>query len=254
MNNLLLIVAAFLLLQGCALTSTEQEPQGATNAAVVNTRGVSKDEQVYYYMARTPVEEGSSTSDGNLELNSNVANNSRYHSFSGERSVILSEVVSKMAEQLIANLPLKSRKQSIALTSIVDLKDHQITNWLGQTISEQFIHELHVRDIKIVDFKLTGNIQLTPEGEFALTRDWKKLNKNIDVRRILTGTMSNNDEGIMLNVRIVNIDTSIVESTSSAFIPGNMFIGGDYDYQDKRYISRNSKTTGDNIKLVHLVK
>lgn len=254
MNNLLLIVAASIFLQGCALTSKEQTPQ-QTNAAVVNTRGVSQDEQVYYYMARSPAQEDlSSTSDGKVEVNSNVAHNTGYHSFSGERSVILSEVVSEMAEQLLSNLPVNSRKQSIALTSIVDLKDHQITNWLGQTISEQFIHELHVRNIKVVDFKLTGNIQLTPQGEFALTRDWQKLNKQIDVQRILTGTMSNNDEGIMLNVRIVNIDTSIVESTSSAFIPGNMFIGGDYDYQDKRYISRNAKTLGDKVKLVQLVK
>ena len=132
-----------------------------------------------------------------------------------------------MADQLLYNFPRQYYNETIALTSMVDLNDLKTTSWLGQTISEQFIHELHIRKLNIIDFKLTGNIQLTKQGEFALTRDWKKLNKNVDVQRILTGTMSRNEEGLIVNVRIVNANSNIVESTSSAFIPHNIFVGGD---------------------------
>ncbi|WP_354623905.1 FlgO family outer membrane protein [Psychromonas sp. MME2] len=234
MNNLLVLAGAALLLQGCASTAPEQTSaaRNIETTAVVNTRSVSKDDHLYYYIARS-----SANSDAALgEVNASIVNNnsnSDITSFVGERSFVLSEVVSDMAEQLIINLPSTSRHQAIALTSIVDLHNHQTTNWLGQTISEQFIHELHIRHIPIVDFKITGNIQLTPEGEFALTRDWKRLNKDIDVNRILTGTMSRNEEGVMLNIRIVNANNNLVESTSSAFLPNNMFVGGNYDYQEK---------------------
>ena len=75
-----------------------------------------------------------------------------------------------MADQLLYNYESQFHNEAIALTSLVDLNNHQSTNWLGQTISEQFIHELHIRKLRVVDYKLTGNIQVTKEGEFAMTR------------------------------------------------------------------------------------
>ncbi|WP_413701494.1 FlgO family outer membrane protein [Psychromonas sp. KJ10-10] len=166
----------------------------------------------------------------------------------------MSEVVSKMAEQLLYNYPKKYHSETIALTSIVDLNDHSVTNWLGQTVSEQFIHELHIRQLPVIDFKLTGNIQLTNAGEFALTRDWTKLNKNVNVSRILTGTMSRNEEGMIFNMRIVNANSNLVESTSSAFIPHNLFVGGQYDYQNKKYYERDSRLVQQNKAQVRIVR
>lgn len=176
------------------------------------------------------------------------------YSFNGEKSLILSEMVSKMADQLLLNFPLRYRGDAIALTSLVDLNDHKKTNWIGQTVSELFIHELSIRQLKIVDYKLTGDIQITSGGEFALTRDWKRLNKNINVHHIFTGTMSRNEEGLMLNVRIVNTDTSLVESTSSAFLPYAMFVGGEYDYRTNQYYNRDSRKIQKGRDQVHLVK
>jgi len=217
------------------------------------------DEYLYYYIAHSFSQadiEGEATGENrNKPGVQSEANGYGYqYTFNGEKSLMLSEVVSKMSDQLLYNFPKRYRSETIALTSIVDLNDHSLTNWLGQTISEQFFHELHIRKLRIIDYKLTGDIQLTADGEFALTRDWKKLNKNLDVQRILAGTMSRNEEGMIINVRIVNTESNIVEATSSAFIPNTIFIGGHYDYQSKKYYARDSNGTKGSKGQVRLVK
>lgn len=266
MKKTLLFAIFIFVLQACsALSVIELAEEDTQNISVEETAVIASlersnsEEYLYYYVAHSfsNADIQSERSDKNRETSGVQTESNGYghlYSFNGEKSLILSEIVSKMADQLLYNFPVKYHNESIALTSIVDLKNHKETNWLGQTISEQFIHELHIRKLRIIDFKLTGNIQLTQTGEFALTRDWKKLNKNIDVQRILTGTMSRNEEGIIINVRIVNVNSNLVESTSSAFIPHSLFVGGEYDYQSKKYFSRDSRLTRQGKAQVRLVK
>ncbi|MDA7746101.1 FlgO family outer membrane protein [Psychromonas sp.] len=262
MKLLFAILSFTLLLQGCSTTPAPPVEM----AKVVDVKKAEQkkqeeklaresDDYLYYYVAHSFSRSDitNAVNDQNKEQSGVQTESNGYghqYSFNGEKSLILSEVVSKMADQLLYNYGRQYHDESIALTSLVDLNNHQVTNWLGQTISEQFIHELHIRKLRVVDFKQTGNIQVTENGEFAMTRDWKKLNKNVDVTRILTGTMSRNEEGVILNIRIVNANNGIVESTSSAFIPHNMFVGGHYDYYPKQYISRNSNDNGNSVRLV----
>lgn len=263
MKILLLLVVAIFTLQACSSTPNEEmveeDKSLEANKSEAPVARSNSDEYLYYYVAHSfsSDKKQSDQFDQNREESGVQTESNGYghlYSFNGEKSLILSEVVSKMADQLLYGFPQKYHNESIALTSIVDLRNHAETNWLGQTISEQFIHELHIRQLRIIDFKLTGNIQLTQGGEFALTRDWQKLNTNIDVQRILTGTMSRNEEGMIINVRIVNVESNLVESTSSSFIPHSMFVGGEYNYQNKRYLSRDSSLTNQGKAQVRLVQ
>ena len=251
MKKLLLLVAALFILQGCKIILPKKEVK---KEVVVD----SKSDYLYYYIAhsysRAVRGEKGDIKDAISGIQTESSTYGHLYTYNGEKSVILTEIVSKMADQLLYNFPRKNYNETIALTSMVDLNDLKETNWLGQTISEQFIHELHIRKLPVIDFKLTGNIQVTNEGEFALTRDWKKLNKNVNVQRILTGTMSRNEEGIIINVRIVNASSNIVESTSSAFIPHNIFMSGQYDYRNKKYYSRDSALINQGKSQVQLVR
>ena len=244
-------MAALFILQGCKIILPKKEVKQET---VVDPDS----DYLYYYIAhsysRAVRGEKGIVKDAVSGIQTESSTYGHLYTYNGEKSVILTEIVSKMADQLLYNFPRKHYNETIALTSMVDLNDLKETNWLGQTISEQFIHELHIRKLPVIDFKLTGNIQVTNEGEFALTRDWKKLNKNVNVQRILTGTMSRNEEGIMINVRIVNANSNIVESTSSAFIPHNIFMGGQYDYRNKKYYSRDSALSNQGKSQVQLVR
>lgn len=258
MKKLLIVGAAIFLLQACSMVpnSGQASISAQEKVKLAEEKRKNSDDYLYYYVAHS-FSRADSETEGNLDGSVVQLGSNGYghlYSFNGEKSLILSEVVSKMADQLLYNFPKKYHNEIIALTSLVDLNDHKVTNWLGQTISEQFIHELHIRQLRVIDFKLTGNIQLTKEGEFSLTRDWKKLNKNVDVQHILTGTMSRNEEGMIINVRIVNADSKLVVSTSSAFVPYSMFMGGQYDYRSKKYYARDSRLSAQNKAQVRLVK
>jgi TolB-like protein len=262
MKKLMLISAALFALQGCAMTSDtgntgdNAEKEKNMTQRELSSKEQSSDDYLYYYVAHSFSQANVKQDELKVKTGMQTASSGygQLYSFNGEKSLMLSEVVSKMADQLLYNFPKKYHNETIALTSIVDLNDHTVTNWLGQTVSEQFIHELHIRQLRVIDFKLTGNIQLVEAGEFALTRDWQKLNKNLDVQRILTGTMSRNEEGMIFNIRIVNANTNLVESTSSAFVPHSMFVGGEYDYQNKKYYARDSRLISSNKPQVRLVK
>ena len=252
MTKLFIISTLIMVLQGCASYHSPWHQESAAISAI--ERATSNDNYLYYYVAHS-----FSGGDLNNEDRSQAdvkTDSSRYghlYTFSGKKSLILSEVVSKMAEQLLYNYESPFDRESIALTSLVDLNDHNNTSWLGQTISEQFFHELHIRKLQVIDYKLMGNIQVTENGEFGMTRNWKKLQKDVDVSKILTGTLSRNEEGVIVNVRIVNATSHVVESTSSAFLPHRIFVGGRYDYTPKRYITRNSERDSQRA-LVRLVE
>lgn len=249
MKTLLMVSTVLFMLLGCS-----SKPTPAEAASAKREKAAEGQSYLYYYIANSfsdgLVDKPGSDQD---DVDTDSSGYGHLYNFNGKKSLILSEVVSKMADQLLFGYPVESYTDPIALTSLVDLNNHKQTNWLGQTISEQFMHELHIRRLRVIDYKMTGNIQVTENGEFAITRDWKKLKGNIDVSRILTGTMSRNEEGIIINVRIVTTNANIVIATSSAFIPNHVFVGGVYDYS-RKYISRDNSDRRATRALVRLVE
>ncbi len=137
----------------------------------------------------------------------------------------LNYIVSSMADELFKTR-LPGEAFPVAVASFVNLETLDKTNWLGLQISENFIHELHRRGELVMDFKLTGVIQVTKSGDFVMSRDWKKLAKSMPISRVLTGTMSHNDQGIVVNARLINLRTRLVEATSQGFIGREMVRGG----------------------------
>lgn len=139
----------------------------------------------------------------------------------------LNRLVSDLADRLFTNKLAGSKTLSpIAVTSFVNLNTLENTNWLGQQIAEDLVHELHRRGEVVFDYKLTGSIKVTPEGDFVFSRDWTELSKRVPVSRILTGTMSRNEKGIVINARIVSLKTRMVEATAQGFVPASMVKGG----------------------------
>ncbi|MDN3682088.1 FlgO family outer membrane protein [Vibrio tapetis subsp. quintayensis] len=127
--------------------------------------------------------------------------------------------VESLAEELILSNTSVSARTPIAVTSFVDLQNMDTTNWLGNSVSEGFIHQFQRRGFKVVDFKTTGSIRVTHEGDFAFSRDWKELAEEQDVKYVLTGTMLRQDGGVLINARVVGMQTRIVVATAQGFLP-----------------------------------
>ena len=143
-----------------------------------------------------------------------------------ENGLALNRLVSDMTDRLFATkIPGNTILSPIAVTSMVNLSSLESTSPIGQQISEDFVHELHRRGEVVLDYKITGSIKVTPEGDFTMSRDWTELSKRIPAGRVLTGTMSRNELGMVLNMRIINMRTRMVEATSQGFVPNEMLKG-----------------------------
>lgn len=95
--------------------------------------------------------------------------------------------IESMTEDLMVSNVAVSARTPIAITSFVDLQNMDATNWLGNSVSEGFIHQFQRRGFKVVDFKTTGSIQVTQQGDFALSRDWQDLAQEQQIQYVLTG-------------------------------------------------------------------
>lgn len=136
--------------------------------------------------------------------------------------------IESMTEDLVISNTSISARTPIAVTSFVDLQHLDATNWLGNSVSEGFIHQFQRRGFKVVDFKTTGNIQVTQQGDFALSRDWKDLAHEQDIQFVLTGTMLRQEGGVLVNARVVGMQSRIVVATAQGFLPADR-IGRDLD-------------------------
>lgn len=139
----------------------------------------------------------------------------------------LSSTVSQLADRLFqTKLAGDTGMKPIAVASFVNLSSLESSNWLGQQLAEDFIHELHRRGELVLDYKITGSIKVTPEGDFVFSRDWMELAKRVPLSRVLTGTMAPNGSGIVINARIVNLKTHMVEATAQGIVPRSQLSGG----------------------------
>ncbi len=136
--------------------------------------------------------------------------------------------VESMTDDLVISNTSVSARTPIAVTSFVDLQNMDATNWLGNSVSEGFIHQFQRRGFKVVDFKTTGSIQVTQQGDFAFSRDWKDLAQEQEIQYILTGTMLRQEGGVLVNARVVGMQSRVVVATAQGFLPADR-IGRDLD-------------------------
>ncbi len=136
--------------------------------------------------------------------------------------------VEGLTDDLVVTNTSISAKTPIAVTSFVDLQNLDSTSWLGNSVSEAFIYQLQHRGFKVVDFKTTGNIRVTQQGDFALSRDWKDLAQEQKVSYVLTGTMLRQEGGVLVNARVVAMRSRIVVASAQGFLPADR-IGRDLD-------------------------
>ena len=164
----------------------------------------------------------------------------------------LNWLVARMTDQLMERKSLTTLTEPIAVASFVDLDTLKDTNWMGQQIEESFIYELNRRGEVVVDFKTTGNIQVTPQGDFVMSRNYKDLSSRLPISRILTGTFSRNQQGILVNARIIDLRTKMVETTAQSLIP-KQYLSGASNSFGRASVNRGYLMRGGQSPSGHLV-
>ncbi len=168
----------------------------------------------------------------------------------------INDVVKGLAYQMLETSSFVNPKTPIAVTSFVDLKDLESTNWLGNQLSENFIHELQRHGLIIVDFKTTGHIRVTKDGDYVFTRDWKELPERQIIDYVVTGTMNKQEGGIMVNARMIGMQSRVVVASAQTFIP-NWVIGDEINHMENvrmkdGMLIRDSNMLSDEARAVEI--
>jgi len=128
-----------------------------------------------------------------------------------------------MADQIERNVDRKSLENTFIITSFTNLNKLSETTAFGRLVAENLIHELQVRKWKIFEVRLTKDVIINETGEFSLSRDIKKIKDMYKVGGIVTGTYSVANDHVIVNSRVIDINTGLVASSAQSHMPANWF-------------------------------
>ncbi|NDW23121.1 MULTISPECIES: FlgO family outer membrane protein [Alteromonas] len=132
----------------------------------------------------------------------------------------IGDYVKNMTQDLIANMEYVNTKTAIGVTHFALLDtDLQQTDLLGRQMAESFVHELHKFRVPVIDFKATEYIRITDAGDFVLSRDYLELSSSLPIEYVLTGTMTKHQGGVLVNARILGMESRAVVASAQMLVP-----------------------------------
>ncbi len=135
----------------------------------------------------------------------------------------INHYVRGLMQDLVANLQYVNSTTPVAVVSFVMLNsDYNNSNLLGIQIAESLIHEVHKFGIPVIDFKTTGYIRVTAQGDFAFSKDYEDFSGDMPARYIVGGTMLKHTDGYLINARIVGVKSQAVVASAQSFIPNSV--------------------------------
>lgn len=125
----------------------------------------------------------------------------------------------QVAEQLQKGLPTSIKSKNLMIANFVALGNLNDTSPFGQLASANLIHEMRIRHWSVMDPLFTRDMYIGSNGEFALSRDAKKLPGALPSLEIIAGTYQMTSDAVVLNVRLIDAHTSGVISTAQVYFP-----------------------------------
>ncbi len=131
--------------------------------------------------------------------------------------------VKTLTNELMSNLKDVNSNTPVAVVSFVMLdSDYNQSSLLGNQIAESLIHEVHKHGIPVIDFKTTGYIRVTEQGDFAFSKDYEDFGTKLPANFVVGGTLLKHTDGYLVNARIIDFSSKSVMATAQNFIPNNV--------------------------------
>lgn len=125
-----------------------------------------------------------------------------------------------VAEQLMQSGDDLKASHRIAVTSPVWLQgDFNESPLVGRQLQEEISAELHRLSLRIIEYKLSDGIRVTPQGDFALSKNYLELRELQNADYVLAATILEKRGGLILNARLIDFQTQVVQATAQVTIP-----------------------------------
>lgn len=94
---------------------------------------------------------------------------------------------------------------------------------LGHQLAESLLSEAAQRGFVITDYKVANSILMSASADRVLTRDIEQLSQLQDIDFYITGTITEREDGAVVNARIINAQHKDVVAAATSFFPANLF-------------------------------
>jgi TolB-like protein len=159
-----------------------------------------------------------------------VPNNTSKMSMPNKKNI--NHYVRGIMQDMVENLQYVNTNTALAVSSFIFLDDdYNEATLLGNQISESFMHELHSFGVPVVDFKTTDYMRVTPAGDFVFSRDYLELSQDQNFNYVLAGTLVNHQGGVLVNARIIGLQSKAVVGSAQGFIPQSVVDGLQSSYR-----------------------
>jgi len=129
-----------------------------------------------------------------------------------------------LTEQIERNSHPDARVRPTVITSFANLSDLGETSHLGRLMGEHFMHQLQIRGWNVTDVRMTRELIINEEGEFSLSRELKRLRGSYSAANVVTGTYTVTMDGVLINVRVLDLASGQVVSTAQTRFLRDKFI------------------------------
>ena len=164
-----------------------------------------------------------------IQISEEYLNKPIYITHSETAAGNLNAMIIFLADQLERNIDSKHFSQPAVISTFVSLDNLKSTSTFGRLITENLSHELQVRKWKVVDIRMSKDIMINKSGEFSLSRDVRNLKDMQNIRAIVTGTYSFAEEYVIVNAKVLNVETGMILSTAQMAMPIDQIGSISYD-------------------------
>lgn len=101
---------------------------------------------------------------------------------------------------------------------INEMKNHPL-RLLGLQLEDGFMTASVNRGLKVIEYKTRQKLMIKPSQDLMLSRDVKQLAQSHDIQYFLTGTLTEQETGVVVNARLINTENNQVIAAATDYVP-----------------------------------
>lgn len=136
----------------------------------------------------------------------------------------------KLANQLFASVITLKPSNGIAIGTFTEVDSLQLnpdTNHplrlLGLQLEEGLMTATIRQGLKVIEYKTRKNLMLKSDQDLMLSRDIGELSQSQGIRYFLTGTLTEQENGVVVNARLIDTDNNQVVAAATDYVPSDVF-------------------------------
>lgn len=155
----------------------------------------------------------------------------------------------RLAQQLFAELAKDKNtlQRQLAVSSFLPISSLSLQGLsvqeveLANQLADSMLTEAVQRGYDAVDIRLRRDVLLQPDHEQGFSRQLAELRQQHSARALLSGTYSVQEDGFVVNVRLIDIDSQRVLAAATDYIPDNVMWSAEKMRKRGNYLYRSDR-------------